>query len=121
MPTPMPSFFRLKTRSEPPWNLPALRLLDRVVDAGVDSLHTARQHALGVAVLVDVDADAPDACVVGRLERAETAAACDLEEHLRALGDLVLRDRLALVGRDEVVRVLHEHLQPGAILWTQYL
>ena len=44
------------------------------------------------------------ACV-GGAQRAEPAAAGDLEEHLGALRDLVLGDRLALVGRDEVLRV----------------
>src|SRR5438105_2008939 len=39
--------------------LAVLDLLDRVEDAGVDSLDGARQDALAQCVLVDVDADAP--------------------------------------------------------------
>src|SRR5205823_1265481 len=75
-----------------------------------DALDAARQDTLRCAVLVDVDADAPDAGSVSGLQRAEPAATRNLEEHLRARPDLVLRDGLTLVGRDEVVRVLHEHL-----------
>src|SRR5215218_6033254 len=56
-------------------------LLGRVEDAGVDTLHARGQHALGVVVLVLVDPDAPDARGVRGLERAEAAAAGNLEEH----------------------------------------
>src|SRR5207302_11271653 len=81
-------------------------------DADVRLLRRAREDALRIVVLVRVDADAPDVGVVGCLERAETAAACDLEEHLRTLANLVLADGLALVGRREVIRVLDERLRP---------
>src|SRR5215218_9970066 len=85
-------------------------LVDRREDAVVDPLHAGGEHPLGVVVLVLVDPYAPDAGRVRRLERTEAAAARDLEEHLRALCDLVLGDCLALVGRDEVLRVPDQHL-----------
>src|SRR5436853_6227112 len=53
--------------------------------AVVDALHAARQDALREVVLVDVDADAPLAGVIRGLERAETAATGDLEEHVCTL------------------------------------
>src|SRR5206468_10421828 len=65
--------------------LPVRNLLDGVEDTGVDPLDAARQDTLGVVVLVLVDADAPDAGRVGGAQRAEPAAARDLEEHLGAL------------------------------------
>ncbi len=59
--------------------------------------------------LVDVDADAPDPGALRGVERAEAARAGDVELDLRALIDLVLRDRLALRLIDEVLRVADEH------------
>src|SRR5581483_9262148 len=50
------------------------------------------------------------ALLLGRVERAETAAAGHLEDDLRALADLVERDALALVLRHEVLRVAVERL-----------
>src|SRR5581483_4345939 len=93
--------------------LPVGDLLDRLVDAVVDALDAAREHLLREAVLVHVDADPPDVRLVGRLQGAQPAAPRDLEQHLRALGDLVLCDGLALVGRDEVLRVADQDLRPG--------
>ena len=46
--------------------------------------------------LVGVDADPPDVLLLRRVERAETAAAGDLEDDARALLDLVQGDLLAL-------------------------
>jgi len=46
--------------------------------------------------LVGVDADAQQALLLGRVERAETALAGDLEDDLRALCDVVEGDPLAL-------------------------
>src|SRR4051794_29959886 len=91
--------------------LALLLLLRDGEDAVVDPLHAAREDALRELELVDVDADAPLAALVGSLERAETAAARDLEEHVRALRDLVRGNGLALVGRDEVLRVLDQDLR----------
>src|SRR5580765_1626350 len=79
-------------------------------DAVVDALDAGGEHALRVVVLVLVDADAPDAGLVRGLERAEPAAAGDLEEHLCALRDLVLGHRLALVRSDEVLGVADQDL-----------
>src|SRR5262249_46358431 len=62
-------------------------------------------------VLVLVDPDAPDVRLVGRLQRALPAAAGDLELDLRTLRDLVRRDRLALVGLGEALRVVDEDLR----------
>src|SRR5439155_17351989 len=90
--------------------LAGLRRLDHVEDAEVNVLDAARQHTLGVLVLVLVDPDAPDVMLGRSGQRAETAAAGDLEQNLRALRDLVLGHRLAEVRLDEVAGVAHEHL-----------
>ena len=63
--------------------------------------------------LVGVDADPLHALLLGRVERAEAALAGDGEHDLRALGDLVERELLALVLRDELLRVAEEHLDFG--------
>ena len=97
LPTPTPLFFRLKSDVGAALELAGLGLLDRVVDADVDPLDRAREDVLRERELVDVDADAPHAGLSGRVQDAEAAAAGDLELDLRALADLVLRDRLALV------------------------
>src|SRR5689334_989264 len=81
------------------------RLLNRLVDPVVDALDARRQDPRRVLVLVLVDPDAPDPRGGGGLQGAEATAAGDLEEHLCALRDLVLGDRLAKVGLDEVLRV----------------
>src|SRR5215207_1547812 len=74
-----------------------LDALDRVEHRHVDLLE-GRGHDVRPEVrLVGVDADALDALLLGRVERSEAAAAGDLEDDLRALGDLVERQLLALV------------------------
>src|SRR5690349_21496030 len=90
-----------------------LRLVDRLEDAVVDALDPGREHAARMLVLVLVDADAPDLRGRSGLQGAEATAAGDLEEHLGALRDHVLGDRLALVGRDEVLRVVDLDGRPG--------
>src|SRR6266446_2997288 len=89
--------------------LAALRTLDGEIDARVDALHGARQDVLAEVGLVDVDADAPDPRLLRSVQRAEAARPRDVELDLRALVDLVLRDRLALRLVDEVLRVALEH------------
>src|SRR4051794_24030110 len=84
--------------------------LDRVVDGHVDLLQGAREDLRTEVALVGVDADALDALLLGGVERAEAALAGDLEDDLRALGDLVERDLLALRLVDEVLRVAVERL-----------
>src|SRR6476646_1601842 len=84
---------------------------DRVVDAHVRLLQSARQDPAGDAVLVSVDADAPLVQLRGLLEGSVTAEAGDLEDDLGLLAlDLVLRDRRALGLVDEVARVLDDGL-----------
>src|ERR1051325_7490246 len=86
------------------------RRLDHVEDAEVDLLDAADHDALRVVVLILVDADPPDVVLRRRGQRAEAAAARQLEASLRALRDLLLRHGLAEVRLDEVARVAHEHL-----------
>ena len=74
--------------------------------ATVDSLHGARQHVPAEERLVLVDADAPDLRLLGGVERAETAVPGDRELDLRAAGDVVQRELLALRLVDEVLRVV---------------
>ena len=76
----------------------------------VDALHGRGQDVLAQVALVGVDADAEHALLLRRVERPEAAAAGDLEDDLRALGDLVERDLLALGLVDEVLRVGGERL-----------
>src|SRR6266480_4705048 len=84
---------------------------DRVVNAGVGLLDAAGEDPLRDLVLVGVHPDAPLAELRGLLEGAVTAQAGDLEDHLGAGADLVLRQVRAgcLVG--EAVRVLDERLR----------
>src|SRR5437763_3722228 len=97
--------------------LAVLGALDGEVDARVHVLDGARQDVRRMQVrLVDVDADPPDAGLVGRVERAEAARAGDVELDLRARVDLVLRDRLALRLVDEVLRVADQDLDAGIAL-----
>src|SRR5262245_3896557 len=96
--------------------LTALRALDGEVHAGVDALDGAREDVRPEVRLVDVHADPPDAGLLGRVQRAEPARAGDVELDLRALVDLVLRDRLALGRVDEVLRVADEDLHAGVAL-----
>ena len=60
--------------------------------------------------LVGVDADALHALLLGRVERAETAAAGDREDDLRALADVLEAELLALGLVDEVLRVAVQRL-----------
>jgi hypothetical protein len=85
--------------------------------AVVDPLHGARQDVRAEVRLVLVHADAPAALLARSVERAEAATAGDLEDHPRALRDLVERELLALVLRDEVLRERDQDLLP----WTQRL
>src|SRR5215210_931027 len=87
--------------------------LDRVEDGHVDLLQRARDDVVPEVALVGVDADAHDALLLGRVERAEAALAGDLEDDLRALGDLVERELLAEVLLDEVLGVAVEGLDVG--------
>src|SRR5579864_1589525 len=86
---------------------------DRVVDADVGLLERTRKDPARDLVLVRVDPDAPLAELRGLLERAVTAEAGDLEDHLGALTDLVLRDRRAGGLVSEAVRVPHDRRRPG--------
>src|SRR3954447_13476891 len=96
--------------------------LDRLRDACIDLLLRARQHGCAEERLVVVDADAPGARRVGSTrDGAQAAAAGNLEHDVRALTDLVESNRLALVLRDEVLRVAVECLDArlhllGAVL-----
>src|SRR3954470_7023087 len=84
--------------------------LDRVEDRDVDLLQRARDDLRAEVGLVGVDADRLYALLLGRVDRAETARAGHLEDDLRALGDLIERDLLALVLRGEALRVAVERL-----------
>src|SRR4051794_4281772 len=84
--------------------------LDRVEHRDVDLLQRARDDLRAEVGLVGVDADRLDALLLRRVDRAEAAGARDLEDDLRALGDLVERDLLALVLRGEALRVAVERL-----------
>src|SRR6478672_9285289 len=90
--------------------------LDEPEDAEIDALDCAGQDVRAQVRLVDVDAVAPDTRLLRRRERAEAARAGDREDDLRTGRDLVLRDRLALVLRDEVLRVADQDLRPGHAL-----
>src|SRR4051794_25623086 len=82
--------------------------LDRVEHRDVHLLEGARDDLRPEIGLVGVDADRLHALLLGRVDRAEAARARDLEDDLRALGDLVERDLLALVLRREALRVAVE-------------
>src|ERR671918_1640881 len=81
-----------------------LRGHDGVRDGDVDALDRARQDVTPEELLVVVDADAPDALLLRRVEGAEAAAARDLEHDLGAAVDLRERELLALGLVDEVLR-----------------
>src|SRR4051794_12560775 len=91
--------------------LGGLRSLDREVHGLVDLLPRARQHLRAEEALVVVDADAAHTLRLGRLDRAQTAAAGDLEDHARTLADLAEGDLLALRLVPEVLRVGVEGLR----------
>src|SRR5215216_7419249 len=69
---------------------------DREVNRSVHSLHRAREDVRAEERLVGVNADAPNAVLLRRIECSQTTAARDLEDHAGALLDLVQRDLLAL-------------------------
>src|SRR4051812_5753437 len=87
--------------------------LDRVEDRHVDLLQRARDDLRAEVGLVGVDADRLHALLLRRVDRAEAAGARDLEDDLRALGDLVERDLLALVLRREALRVAVKRRDAG--------
>src|SRR3954454_5028093 len=87
--------------------------LDRVEDRDVDLLQRARDDLRAEVGLVGVDPDRLDALLLGGVDRAEAAGARDLEDDLRALGDLVERDLLALVLRREALRVAVKRRDAG--------
>src|SRR5829696_9550438 len=82
----------------------------------VDALDGAREDVLAETRLVAIDADPPLVALLRRVERAQAAPAGHLEDDLRALCDLVERDLLALVLRDEVLRVADQDLGRGDAL-----
>src|SRR5207249_9267392 len=67
---------------------PADERLDRQEHGRVDALLRARQHVRPEERLVGVHPDPPHAFLARGVERAEAAAACDLEDDTRAVGDL---------------------------------
>jgi hypothetical protein len=77
---------------------------DRLTDANVDLLRGAGEDVVPQEALVVVDAEAP-LLLLRALERTEPAAAGDLEDDVGVLAHLLERDFLALVLRDEVLRV----------------
>src|SRR3954452_853883 len=87
--------------------------LGGVEHGDVDLLQRRSQDLRAEVGLVGVDADALNALLLRGVERADTAAPGDLEDDLGALGDLVERQLLALVRRDEVLRVRVERLDAG--------
>ena len=62
----------------------------------VDALERARHHVRAEERLVGVDADPPDLLLLRRVERAEAAAARDLEDDAGAVRDLVSASSLHL-------------------------
>src|SRR3954470_10492779 len=94
----------------PPGELAGADVADGVVDADIHALDAAREDVRPEEGLVAVDADPPDLLLLRRVERADPAQACNVEDDLRAGRDLVERELLALVLRDEVLRVVDEDL-----------
>src|SRR3954469_13152730 len=68
----------------------------QILDGLVDALQGARHDVRPEVALVGVDADPPHLLLLRGGERAETAAAGDLEDDVRAPVDLVQRRLLAL-------------------------
>src|SRR6185503_16527395 len=105
----------------PTREVPLERILDRVLDTDIRLLESAREDVLRDAVLVGVDADPPLAERRCLLQRAVTAEAGDLEDHLGPLPDQVLRHVRARRRVGEAVRVLNDRLRArnglvGAVL-----
>src|SRR5215470_12337182 len=84
---------------------------DRVVDAGVGLLDPAGEDPLRDLVLVGVHPDAPLAELRSLLESTVAAKTGDLEDHLCARADLVLRQVRARSLIGEAVRVLDQRLR----------
>src|SRR5690349_7554642 len=96
--------------------LARLEVADRQVDGLVDLLDGRGEDLRADGLLVVVDADAPDLLLAGRVERAEAAAAGDLEHDVRARGDLRLGEALALGLVGERARVAVERLDARVAL-----
>ena len=102
LPTLMPLFFRLKTRSLAALNFSSLVALI-TWKTPLSTRLTPLVRTRFASLYWSLSTPMPQMpCCGSSLEGAEAAAAGDLELHLRALGDLVLGDGLALVGLDEV-------------------
>ncbi len=99
-----------RPRPVPPLKLPAFASLIEWKTAVSTRFSAEVRTCVPRNALVGVDADAPDALLLRRVERAEAAAARDLEDDDRARGDLVERDLLALRLVLEVLRVAVERL-----------
>src|SRR6266511_3094243 len=87
--------------------------LDDLVDRALQRLQRARDHAVALRRLVDVDADRELALLAGPVESAEPALPGDLEDNVRPLIDLVDRDLLAFCKVLEVLRVGVQGLHAG--------
>src|SRR2546421_2638783 len=83
-------------------------ILDRGIGRHVNFLERAGDNGRVGVLLVCVHADAVDAGLAGGLQRAQPAAARDLEDDVSALPDLGLSLTLALGRVGEVVRVTDE-------------
>ena len=116
LPSPTPSSLSPKVALPPPFQVAVLDRLDRQEDGRVDALLRAREDVRAEERLVGVDADPPALALTGRVERAEAAAAGDLEDHVRAARDLVQRQLLALRLVVPVLRVVVDQLDPGSRL-----
>src|SRR5260370_27354361 len=88
-------------------------VFDGRVGGDVNLLQSAGDDRRVGVFLIRVYANALDAGLPCGLQRAEPAAARDLDHHIRPAVDLSLGDAFAL-GRDgEVIRVADEYLDPG--------
>src|SRR5215217_5445847 len=84
---------------------PARELLDGVEHGHIQPLHRARQYVPAQMGLVDIDADAPNALLLRRVEGAEATGAGDLEHDSRSLRDLAQGDRPTFHRVGEVVGI----------------
>src|SRR5829696_10066975 len=75
--------------------LAVLDVLRRLEDRVVDLLERRGEHLVAQVELVGVDPDPLGALLLGGVERAEPGLAGDLEDDLRAVGDLVEAELLA--------------------------